>query len=183
MDVLRWSRAFHKVQDTFFLVLGGPTGLCSASSTRSEPSYSASYSTPRREKLKPNMASTAVVSSARRLAVLRRSSSRFVASQTLGTSPACAVSSSAISRAVFAPPSRPTTSVFSRNSSTKSKPSGSSEVAAAGSSNAPAPADQDHLALAKPLDFDMASKVEGQESQMVTFELEPDQVIRVSQRR
>ncbi|CAN0326482.1 unnamed protein product, partial [Scytosiphon promiscuus] len=37
---------------------------------------------------------------------------------------------------------------------------------------------QDHLALAKPLDFDMASKVEGQESQMVTFELEPDQVIR-----
>lgn len=38
----------------------------------------------------------------------------------------------------------------------------------------------DHLSLAKPLDFDMASKVDGQESQMVTFELEPGQVIRVS---
>lgn len=48
--------------------------------------------------------------------------------------------------------------------------------AAAGSSLAPG---QDHLALAKPLDFDMASKIDGQESQMVTFELEPGQVIRV----
>lgn len=47
---------------------------------------------------------------------------------------------------------------------------------AAGSS---LPAGQDHLALAKPLDFDMASKIDGQESQMVTFELEPGQVIRV----
>lgn len=41
-------------------------------------------------------------------------------------------------------------------------------------------AGSDHLALAKPLDFDVASKVDGQESQMVTFELEPGQVIRVS---
>lgn len=51
---------------------------------------------------------------------------------------------------------------------------------AAGGSEAPAVADEDHLALAKPLDFDMASKVEGQESQMVTFELQPGQAIRVS---
>lgn len=66
------------------------------------------------------------------------------------------------------------------SSSSKPKPSTGSDLAAGGSS-APAVADQDHLALAKPLDFDMASKVEGQESQMVTFELNPGQVIRVSQ--
>lgn len=37
----------------------------------------------------------------------------------------------------------------------------------------------DHLADVKPLDFDMASRIEGQESQMVSFELEPGQVVRV----
>eukprot|EP00904_Undaria_pinnatifida_P000786 jgi/Undpi1/10708/HiC_scaffold_29.g13156.m1 len=36
----------------------------------------------------------------------------------------------------------------------------------------------DHLADVKPLDFDMASRIEGQESQMVSFELEPGQVVR-----
>eukprot|EP00752_Nemacystus_decipiens_P012716 g11267.t1 len=69
------------------------------------------------------------------------------------------------------------TAVVRRSSSSMPKPSGGSELSATGSST-PAAADQDHLALAKPLDFDMASKVEGQESQMVTFELDPGQVIR-----
>eukprot|EP00903_Cladosiphon_okamuranus_P007927 g7652.t1 len=67
----------------------------------------------------------------------------------------------------------------SRSSSNSSKPFPSRGFdLATGGSSAPVAVDQDHLALAKPLDFDMASKVEGQESQMVTFELEPGQVIR-----
>ncbi|CAM9510778.1 unnamed protein product [Scytosiphon promiscuus] len=123
------------------------------------------------------MTSTGMASSARRLAILRRGSRRFVAPQTLGIPSACpACPAAAVSRTL--PPPSASTAVFSRNSSSRSKASSSAEVAAAGSSNAPVAADQDHLALAKPLDFDMASKVEGQESQMVTFELEPDQVIR-----
>lgn len=33
-------------------------------------------------------------------------------------------------------------------------------------------------ALIKPIDFDVASKIEGQETQIVTVELEPNQVLR-----
>lgn len=69
--------------------------------------------------------------------------------------------------------------VISRRSSSKPKPS--SDLATAAASNTQqAVAEQDHLALAKPLDFDMASRIDGQESQMVSFELQPGQIIRVS---
>lgn len=70
--------------------------------------------------------------------------------------------------------------VFSRKSSSNPKSDRRSEIKVADGSDVPAVSEEDHLALAKPLDFDMASKVEGQESQMVTFELQPGQVIRVS---
>lgn len=65
---------------------------------------------------------------------------------------------------------------ITRYSSSKPQADDNLPQTATGSSLAPG---QDHLALAKPLDFDMASKIDGQESQMVTFELEPGQVIRV----
>ncbi|CAM9603281.1 unnamed protein product [Ectocarpus sp. 4 AP-2014] len=119
--------------------------------------------------------------SARRLAVLRRGN---------GSTPVLAVGGSVAPPAANPPAfsaiasgeRATTTTVFYRKSSSSSRnnhrSSDGAEVAATGVSNAPAATEQDHLALAKPLDFDMASKVEGQESQMVTFELEPGQVIR-----
>ncbi|CAB1113862.1 unnamed protein product [Ectocarpus sp. CCAP 1310/34] len=121
---------------------------------------------------------------ARRLAVLRRGNGSTSVLAVGGSiappaaiPPACSATASG-ERAT-------TTAVFSRKMSSSSRRSRSNrrssdgaEVAATGASNAPAATEHDHLARAKPLDFDMASKVEGQESQMVTFELEPGQVIR-----
>lgn len=72
--------------------------------------------------------------------------------------------------------------ILSWNSSS-SKPKPSVEAVADATSPPSADSEPDHLAHAKPIDFDMASKIEGQESQMVSFELEPGQVIRVRTRR
>lgn len=121
------------------------------------------------------MTGRGLTSIARRLTLVRGSSGRLAASpKHVGTLNPTASS-------CVEPCAASATAVLSRSSSSKPKPSGGSDIAAGGSST-PAVADEDHLALAKPLDFDMASKVEGQESQMVTFELDPGQVIRVSQR-
>ena len=122
------------------------------------------------------MNSRGLTSTARRLALLGRSSSRLAASPSHVGNLYSTASAGRLS-----PLTPSATAVISRRSSSKPKPSGDSDLPAGGS-NTPAVADQDHLALAKPLDFDMASKVEGQESQMVTFELDPGQVIRVSRR-
>lgn len=120
-----------------------------------------------------NTTSRGVTSTARRLTFLTGSGGRLAASPKR-------VYLYPTASARFAPSALTTPAANYRSSSTKPKPSGGSGITAGGS-NAPAVADQDHLALAKPLDFDMASKVEGQESQMVTFELDPGQVIRVSE--
>ncbi|CAN0279015.1 unnamed protein product [Ascophyllum nodosum] len=69
-------------------------------------------------------------------------------------------------------------SVISRSSSSKPRSSDESGNLPQAAPSSPPLAGQEHLALAKPLDFDMASKIDGQESQMVSFELEPGQVIR-----
>lgn len=125
------------------------------------------------------MASRGVTSSAKRLAILRRSSSRGLLAPSKG---GCLHKPPAVSGAFTPhfPDIKYPIAVFSRSSSSNPKSNKTSEIAAAGGSDAPAVSNEDHLALAKPLDFDMASKVEGQESQMVTFELQPGQVIRVS---
>lgn len=130
---------------------------------------------PREENRGVGMTSRGLTSSARRLATLRGGSKRGVVSRYFPAS--STVTTQLLLR------SKQPVAVFSRSSSTRPRPGSGSELATAGGSNAPATADQDHLALAKPLDFDMASKIDGQESQMVTFELKPGQVIRVSQRR
>ena len=70
-------------------------------------------------------------------------------------------------------------SVISRSSSSKPRSSDESGNLPQAAPSSPPLDGQEHLALAKPLDFDMASKIDGQESQMVSFELEPGQVIRV----
>lgn len=58
-----------------------------------------------------------------------------------------------------------------------SSSSSSSEVAASGSSNLPGKTSKDGV-VGLPIDFDIQSKVEGNESQIVTIQLEPDQVLR-----
>lgn len=128
------------------------------------------------------MASRGVTSSAKRLSILRRSSSRGLLALSKGNNPHYPAAASAAFAPRFADikQQHPAVAVFSRSSSSNPKPNEKSEIAAAGGSDATAVSNEDHLALAKPLDFDMASKVEGQESQMVTFELQPGQVIRVS---
>lgn len=73
--------------------------------------------------------------------------------------------------------------ILSWDSSSKPKPSIEGVVDATTPNSPPIDAEPDHLAHAKPIDFDMASKIDGQESQMVSFELEPGQVIRVRRRR
>ncbi|CAM9304558.1 unnamed protein product, partial [Ectocarpus sp. 13 AM-2016] len=122
-----------------------------------------------------------LAASARRLAVLRRGNG-FTSVLAVGGSVAPPAANPPAFSAIASGERATTTTVFSRKSSSSSRnnrrSSDGAEFAATGVSNAPAATEQDHLALAKPLDFDMASKVEGQESQMVTFELEPGQVIR-----
>ncbi|CAM9441274.1 unnamed protein product [Ectocarpus sp. 12 AP-2014] len=122
-----------------------------------------------------------LAASARRLAVLRRGNGSTSVLAVGGSVAPPAANPPAFS-AIASGERAATTTVFSRKSSSSSRnnrrSSDGAEVAATGVSNASAATEQDHLALAKPLDFDMASKVEGQESQMVTFELEPGQVIR-----
>lgn len=127
------------------------------------------------------MTSRGLAASARRLAVLRRGNGSTSLFAVGGSFAPPAANPPAFAGIASGEPANPTAAVFSRKSSSRSNPrfSNGGEVAATGGSNAPAATEQDHLALAKPLDFDMASKVEGQESQMVTFELEPGQVIRV----
>lgn len=73
--------------------------------------------------------------------------------------------------------------ILSRNSSSGKLEPSTGAVDASEPDSPTADAEPDHLAHAKPIDFDMASKIEGQESQMVSFELEPGQVIRVRARR
>lgn len=68
-------------------------------------------------------------------------------------------------------------------SSAQPRPSNSTDVVSGAAQSGVTGQQEDHLSLAKPLDFDVASKVDGQESQMVTFDLDPGQVIRVSKAR
>ncbi|CAM9744469.1 unnamed protein product [Ectocarpus fasciculatus] len=127
------------------------------------------------------MTSRGLAASARRLAVLRRGNgSTSLSLFAVGGSFAPPAANPPAFAGIASGEPANHTAVFSRKSSSRSNPTSSNggEVAATGGSNAPAATEQDHLALAKPLDFDMASKVEGQESQMVTFDLEPGQVIR-----
>lgn len=139
------------------LLEGTPSSL-SSSSSRKHTECSAS---------KPNedMTSRGMSSSVRRLASLRShgAASRLMSSRQAGPS-------AQLPRHLLLP--------LRRSSSNSRNPKPSTDLAAAATTNEPAVAD-DHLALAKPLDFDMASKIDGQESQMVSFELEPGQVIRV----
>lgn len=120
-----------------------------------------------------------LASLARRLATLRRLHVS-TSSTALGKR---ASPSSAIPRSfTHGSCARPATELVRANvrrSSTMSQQSESKDLTQPG---AAAVAEGDHLALAKPLDFDVASWIDGQESQMVTFELEPGQVIRVSLR-
>lgn len=89
---------------------------------------------------------------------------------------AASFSSLAIRRRTAAAP----VAVAIRRHSNSQRPATSSNAVAGTAQSGVAGKQDDHLAVAKPLDFDMASQVDGQESQMVTFELEPGQVIRVS---
>lgn len=128
------------------------------------------------------MTSRAIKLSSRRLVALCGNSS-----STYYASPASTLPPVQLARSLISPVS--TTALNAtrdpqitaiRHSSSTPKPRSSLARDPSVSNTAPAVVTEDHLALAKPLDFDMASKVEGQESQMVTFELEPGQVIRVS---
>lgn len=130
------------------------------------------------------MTSRGLTSSARGLATLRVGGKKGVVPQQgfrRLPAPSTAATPSPATQLLLR--SKQPVAVFSRSRSTRPRPGSGSELAAAGGSNAPVTAEQDHLALAKPLDFDFASKIDGQESQMVTFELQPGQVIRVSHQR
>ena len=71
---------------------------------------------------------------------------------------------------------------LSWDSTSKPKSRIEAVVDATAPNSPPIDAEADHLAHAKPIDFDMASRIDGQESQMVSFELEPGQVVRVRTR-
>lgn len=126
------------------------------------------------------MTSRVMKLSSRRLVALRGYSSSKYYALTASTLPSVQIARSLSSLPTMplnATRGPPLTAV--RHSSSTPKPRSSLARDPSQSNAAPAVVAEDHLALAKPLDFDMASKVEGQESQMVSFELEPGQVIRV----
>lgn len=126
------------------------------------------------------MTSRGIKLSSRRLAALRGYSSRRSYASAASTLPPVQLARSLISLPTMAlNATRGPPVVAVRHSSSTPKPRSSLARDRSQSNAAPAVVAEDHLALAKPLDFDMASKVEGQESQMVSFELEPGQVIRV----